>query len=226
MSAIASQVNTLPDQVAYYKKAYNITSVHQKLVDYQGRYLGPAGHQLEGLKNVKMALNGLLYWGGGLNKNRDNRNPLLPSALNSLCKEGFSSAIYLYDRGFNGAVKESHCTDKLGQSNSIHYLSKIQSKQSKEVLERIYKAIKLQQQGPIYMHCWNGFHASNAMAAVALRQFCDYSEADALKFWKTNAEGTDRRENFSLMLNFIRNFEPYPEFQISESEKSLICLSR
>ncbi len=221
---MAGQGSTLSDQAANYKKAYHLTSVHQKLVDYKGHYLGPAGHSLEGLKNVKMALPGILYWGGGLNKGRDNRNPLLPSALNSLCKEGFTTAIYLYDQGFSGAVTESHCSDKLGQSNTIHYISKLQTKQSKEVLEKIYRAIKLVQPGPIYMHCWNGLHASNAMAAVALRQFCGYSATEAIQFWKTNAEGTDRNEDFSLMLNFVRNFEPYPEFQITEAEKSLICL--
>ena len=214
----------LKSQVSDYDKAYRLRTLHQKLVDYSGRYLGPKGHDLSELKNVKMALPGILYWGGANNTGRDNRNPLRAGALLSLCQEGFTTAIYLYDTGWDKAVKETSCTTRAGKSNTIRYLSKNPLADQKMILEQIYNRIKQISAGPLYLHCWNGLHASNQIAAIVLKQFCDYSADEALSFWHINAEGTEQTGHFAPFLQEIREFKVDPEFEITSAEKELVCL--
>jgi hypothetical protein len=52
----------------------------------------------------------------------------------------------------------------------MHY-PQIRISKARVLLETIFAAIKDSEMGPIYMHCWNGWHASGYISALSLRQF-------------------------------------------------------
>ncbi|MFN3454216.1 MAG: hypothetical protein ACK41T_04595 [Pseudobdellovibrio sp.] len=64
------------------------------------------------------------------------------------------------------------------------------------------------------MHCWNGWHASELVSALSLRQFCGMSALDALAYWNANADGNT--QGYDGIKKRILNFKPLTQFQITE----------
>lgn len=209
---------------ATYRERYALKSATQKLVDNYGR----GNESLYGVRNFRAVLNGIYYRGGANNvyhrsNKRDNMNPLPDDGLQNLCEEGFGTAIYLYSKNYSTAPKNTRCRTFENVDNDLNYhqASVLNGNaQIKRVLSLIYDHIRDPRLGPIYAHCWNGWHASGLAAATALRQFCGFSAEQAVQYWNQNI---DKHEVGEGVRRRIRQFVPYPEFQISEEEKKAIC---
>ena len=86
--------------------------------------------------------------------------------LNALCDAGIGTAIYLYSTQFPGPLT-IHCS-----KGSLDYIYRSwEGRGRAAVHQQIYNAIK-DKSKPVFIHCWNGIHATGAVAATALMQFC------------------------------------------------------
>jgi hypothetical protein len=213
------------EQVNDYEKRYVLNTNNQKLVDNRG----DGYEDLYGTRNFRVVLKGIVYRGGGNNAYnkygaRDNRNPLPELGLKNLCQEGFKSAVYLYTTNFSTASKQVNCQDFSKQENQLEYkqISGLDANNVNVFLEMFYKVIKGEILSPIYVHCWNGWHASGLVSTLALRQFCGYSAQQALAYWTANTDGNS--DGYSAIKKAIQDFVPRNQYQITESEKREICL--
>jgi hypothetical protein len=214
---------------AFYEARYQLADVLQKLTDDHGD--GFEG--LYGTRNLRFVLQGILYRGGSNNlyhkvHRRENKNQLPEDGLYNLCREGFSEAIYLYPTHFTGE-REIRCKPRVSVShsaiNTLRYrqLSPHSTKQLREILGDIYEHIVDPKRGPLYAHCWNGWHSSGMAAAIALRQFCGVGPDEAVKYWELGTDGVDKDPDYEEIREKIRSFEPVPELLISTERQKLIC---
>jgi len=209
---------------AVYRQRYAFKDATQKLVDNHGNGF----ERLYGLRNMRAVLNGIYYRGGANNayhrtNKRNNENPLPNDGLQNLCEEGFGTAVYFYSTNFGSAPKSVKCRAFDGSENTLEYrqVSILSGNaQVKQVLGIIYDHIRNARLGPVYMHCWNGWHASGFGGAVALRQFCGFTADQAVSYWNKNIDGAEIGESIR---NKIRAFTPYGEFQLSGAEKKAFC---
>ncbi len=223
--SISGSAFQLQEQVRQYEQRYQLTSREQKLVDNQGN-----GYEaLYGVRNFRTVLRGILYRGGANNAynkhgKRDNQNPLPVEGLKNLCEEGFKSAVYLYSTNFSVAPKAASCDDLNNAKNILGYkqLTALDEKNADIFLKMIYQAIKGEIESPIYMHCWNGWHASGLVSTLALRQFCGLDASQALQYWTQNTDG--HSTGYDAIKKRIKEFKPRAQFQITETERQEICL--
>jgi len=209
----------------FYQQQYQLTDKNQKLLNNRG----DGFEELYGLRNVRYVLNGLLYRGGANNKfhrsnRRDNMNPLQKGALTNLCKQGFSKAIYLYHTNFKNAPKSASCTDIHGKKNTIKYLNLVAHKQDdvKKIVKIVHESI-MNNDAPLYAHCWNGWHASGFVSAVSLMQFCGYSTEEAVQYWDENTDGHNTHSRYESMRKKIRNYTIDPTLLVPEDIQKVIC---
>ena len=145
------------------------------------------------------------------------------------CKKVLNGiAIYLYTRNFETAPKSISCTTRKGEKNTLKYENYWYNdlELNKEILKIVHTKIKGEDVTPIYAHCWNGWHASGLIAALALRQFCNVSPERAVSYWMRGADGTaDNTKAYDSLKRKIRNFTPSPSLTLTESERSLFCPS-
>ena len=215
----------LDEGVDFYQSRYNTTEVGQKITDNRGN----GQDDLYGTRNMRTVLKGVLYRGGANNyfhrtTPRNNMNPLPEDGLQNLCKEGFSSAIYLYSTRFETASEKSNCDRRFGGTNELKYWNylPLEKDQVKEIFAIVHKQIQ-HYSGPVYMHCWNGWHASGYASATSLMQFCGYSAEKAVAYWDANTDGNNTDAGYERIRQRIRNFQPYPEFQIPPKIQRQIC---
>ena len=214
------------------KEHYGLKTLNTKLVDNNGQGF----ENLYGTRNFRTVIANVMYRGGGNNtKNRDgtrpNQNPLPANGLKSLCEEGFDTAIYMYSAGYESAPPKVSCISrKTGKQNTLDYLqmSPYQEPKVREMLEMVSKKIKAARSKapftPAYIHCWNGWHASGLISAYMLRQFCNYSGSQAVKYWDLNTDGNDREPAFEKLRKQIRDFKPYEDLKLTSKERSAFCL--
>ncbi len=174
---------------------------------------------------MRVVLNGIVYRGGAnnyYNKNnkRDNENPMPEEGLENLLNEGFSTVIYLYSKNFADS-KKSTGPDKNGKYLNYIQNSLSNEKEIRQFLELVYSNIKDSTAGPIYIHCWNGWHQSGYASAIILMQFCGFTNDEAYSYWEKCAAGD--LSKYSHIKKAIYKFKPIKEFQISEEVKSIIC---
>lgn len=214
----------------FYKTRYGLGDIYAKLVDNRGNGFEP----LYGVRNMRVVLNGILYRGGANNvfnvhQKRPNDNPLPNEGLDHLCEEGFSTSVYLYEKNYETAPKLTRCTSVFKVSNELDYrqLSPLSSEvDARAVLKIIYdRLMSNSDQSPIYLHCWNGWHASGFISALSLRQFCGLNESQAVSYWDRNTDGYNTEPKYESIRRKIRNFKPFQEFQISAELKRKICLA-
>ncbi len=171
---------------------------------------------LQKVRYVKPVLMDVLYRGGG-----PGGQVLLPApALSSLCEAGFSSSIYLYPEK-NKASKTVGCTDQTGKGNELVY-SQVEFRNMRPILDQVYKSITTGT-GPVYVHCWNGWHASGEVAAKALMQFCGWSGAEAGKYWANNIGDQGNLPKYGGIIKRIAAFQPYADLKISAAQQNEIC---
>lgn len=210
-----------------------------KIIDNRGNGYEP----LYGLRNTRVVLHGVLYRGGANNAYhrsapRNNMNPLPTDGLANLCKESFGEAIYLYPTNFT--PQKISCTTRTDETNELIYtqtsvlnaaipgeqfsedFNANKSNEVRDILKKVHQCATGDGSCPIYAHCWNGWHASGFISALALRQFCDYTPAQAEQYW---VDGTDSpsNSNYPFIKAAIRSFQPFSDMQISVLRKSKIC---
>jgi hypothetical protein len=169
------------------------------------------GKKIAGVRNVKSVLSGVLYRGGG----PGGMVPIGSSGLRALCEAGFGKAIYLYTEGFSGARTVS-CTGPNGEPNAIRYETADYLSEKRAILSDVRSRIMDATKGPVLVHCWNGYHASGEIAAVALIQFCGYAAADAKSYWMRNQVG-------ARMISRVSRFREMPDLRVSSALETAIC---
>ena len=204
-----------------YKTRYAVECLNDKIVNNRG----DGYENLYGCRNVRTVLFGAVYRGGANNyyhktNKRDNHNPLPPDGLKHLANEGFSSAVYLYKKNFDTAdtiVISDSGTD------TLRYFQNDLSNEKKlyAVLKLVRDVLEDPDKGPIYVHCWNGWHQSGYLSAIILRQFCNFSAEEAVSYWLKNTDGV-KIDNERIM-NKIRNFVPFEDLIPSDEKRTEIC---
>jgi len=220
----AFQVHATLFDSQFYHQRYSLASPYEKLVNNVGE-----GHdELYGVRNFREVLKGVLYRGGANNAynkygKRDNRNPLPALGLKNLCEEGFKVSVYLYSRNFDSAAPQTHCNSVRGR-NTLEYVQFSPMSNPRALLEIIHGAIQDPEQGPVYAHCWNGWHASGLISALSLRQFCGVSGRDAVSYWEANVDGNNEPA-YQPIKDQILAFEPYADLSINTATRRRICPS-
>lgn len=208
-----------------YRERYGLEDVYMKLINNHG----DGYDNLYGVRNFRVVLHGVLYRGGANNvwhreNPRDNRNPLQASALNNLCEEGFGEAIYLYSTNASEMPRGTSCSARANNQITYTQISALASESNLDrILAKVHQRIQTPEMGPLFSHCWNGWHASGYVAATALRQFCNLSGEEAVAYWDRNTDGHNDDPRYESIRRRIRNFQPRPEWLISDAEQAVIC---
>lgn len=221
----AIQLEWLRNEVEKWQKEIPLNDPYQKMVNNTG----DGDPSLYGTRNFRAVLTGVYYRGGGNNyylkpRPRENMNPLPEVALKNLCQKGFAQSFYFYSNNFKTASPSTSCLAH-GQGNRLEYkqITALRASSPSILMQEIYKRIKGQTPGPIYGHCWNGWHASGYIAALALQQFCHWSKNESLQYWIQNTDGNNH--GYYTIKNGIQNFKIIPALEISDTERQLICPS-
>jgi len=220
-----STLTTLPSP-EYYKNRYTDGDLLYKVVDNWGKGF----NELYGTRNLRPILHGVAYRGGANNyfhtsKKRKNSNPLPSDGIDNLCEEGFSASIYLYRTNFKDAPVAHNCNCDEGGKNEMQYeqYDYYDKEHIYEMLKLVYESATNDSIGPVYLHCWNGWHASGFISAVILKQFCGMSDLDATAYWDLGTDGANTSPRYNKIRENIMKFEPYPEFIISDEQGNRIC---
>jgi outer membrane protein OmpA-like peptidoglycan-associated protein len=225
-SGFAQDSNSVSNTPHYYKLRYNEQDLLKKIVDNWGN-----GYDtLYGTRNVRPVLHGVAYRGGANNyyhktDKRNNHNPLPPDGMKALCKEGFSTSIYLYQNNFESASGCEVCLtkDSIEQEMDYRQLDYFDPTHVYEILKLVYESAKDTTKGPVYLHCWNGWHASGYISALILKQFCGFSDLEAVSYWDLGTDGMNYSPRYKKIRDDIKNFKPYSEFYISDALGNTLC---
>ncbi|MDX1651193.1 MAG: OmpA family protein [Brumimicrobium sp.] len=210
----------------YFKERYNEIDLMYKITDNYGEGFD----SLYGTRNLRPILHGVAYRGGANNyfhktNKRNNHNPLPDDGIRNLCAEGFSASVYLYRENFETAPPKDTCACVKGGWNDLSYyqFDYFDEKHIYEALKLVYESAINDSVGPVYLHCWNGWHASGLLAALTLRQFCGYDKWEAINYWDLGTDGANNSPRYQKIREMIKDFEPYEEFRISDSLGNAIC---
>ncbi|MFK8036793.1 MAG: OmpA family protein [Crocinitomicaceae bacterium] len=210
----------------YYKLRYTETDLMYKITDNKGNGFD----SLYGTRNMRPILHGVAYRGGAnnyyhLTDKRNNHNPLPNDGMKNLCKEGFSASIYLYRENFETAPLGDTCSCIDNDTNALKYYQKdyFDDQHVHDMVELVYHSAVDNTVGPIYLHCWNGWHASGFISAVILKQFCGFSNFEAVNYWDLGTDGANTSPRYQSQRERIKKFEPYPEFAIPDTLKACLC---
>lgn len=177
-----------------------------------GRGTAPA----EGLAFVRPVLSGVLYRAGFKGGDKA-RTGLSQAQLGDLCRAGFSQARYI-DFGKNTAYGITRC-----DRGEISYAPG-KSTRPAQVMRDIHAIIRNPAQGPMIVHCMWGVHSSGAIAAMALVQFCGWSEARAKAYWNEARNGADCSDGCDAWIDHhFETFEFDPALVPSAAEQAAIC---
>jgi hypothetical protein len=168
------------------------------------------GSQFHGIRDFREVMPGVLYRGGANNGHA----PLSHDELNALCEDDIGTAIYLYTTGFSGP-SVTHCS-----KGSLDYIDKgWEGSGRTAVHKQIYDAIKNNGK-PVFIHCWYGIHATGAVAATALMQFCNVSPQQAVDYWKV---GVPAKLQYPKVIQNIMSFKPDPALRLTPEERDQYC---
>jgi hypothetical protein len=215
------------ERIDFYKSRYGLNNVFDKRVDN----VGEGDLNLYGVRNFRVVLHGVLYRGGANNvyhntNRRANQNPLPQDGLDNLCEEGFGKSIYLYSTNFETAAPVTTCQSIFQKHHTFSYLQKSalgKDANLRFILQEVYDTIQNPSADPIYIHCWNGWHASGFTSATSLMQFCGYSGTEAVDYWDRNTDGFNQDPGYEKIRSRIRNFKPYSDLLISRDVQDRIC---
>ena len=210
----------------YYQTRYIEKDLMYKITDNKGNGFD----SLYGTRNMRPILHGVAYRGGAnnyyhLTDKRDNQNPLPTDGMHGLCQEGFSNGVYLYRHGFEGypTADTCNCVNDTWNKFSYSQLDYFDSTHVYKMLKMTYAAATNPEVGPVYLHCWNGWHASGYVSAVILKQFCGFSSWDAVNYWDLGTDGANTSPRYQEQRERIKKFTPYQEFMISDSLQKCLC---
>ena len=204
-----------------YQNLYGADCVEDKITNNRG----DGFEDLYGTRNFRVILHGVAYRGGGNNyyhrsNKRSNKNPLPMDGLNNLLNNGFSTSVYLYNVNFESSPKYL-VNNKSNDTLKYFQLGGNNSSELDSILMFTYNSIMNHDVGPVYLHCWNGWHQSGFVSAVLLKQFCGYSTEKALRYWEDCADNWTR--GYDRIRNAIRDFDPLQKYAIPEDISNEIC---
>ncbi len=213
----------LKSKAEYYKNKYKAKTVNEKITDNQGNGFD----ELYGTRNMRTILYGVAYRGGANNfyhkdekVKRNNSNPLPNDGLQHLANEGFSTAVYLYGTNFSTAPKLVISENK--KDTLRYYQNSLSNRtQIKQILLIVKEIIENPNKGPIYLHCWNGWHQSGYISSIILMQFCGYTNQKAVEYWIANTDGNSK--GYDKIKNKILEFEPFDDIKIDNDLINNIC---
>jgi hypothetical protein len=168
------------------------------------------GSTFAGIRDYREVMPGVLYRGGANN----GQNPLNPTQIRALCEQGVGSSFYLYRKNFGGAQ-----TYTCQQGQLRYEFSDWQGPGRARIHKAIYDAIKSTHK-PVFIHCWYGIHATGAVAATALMQFCDMPAPTAVQYWKI---GIAPKLQYQKVIDDILRFQPNPALRLTDEEKARFC---
>ncbi|MAP01736.1 MAG: hypothetical protein CMD01_02820 [Flavobacteriales bacterium] len=210
----------------YFKKRYKEEHLLKKIVDNKG----DGFDSLYGTRNMRPILHGVAYRGGANNyfhktQKRKNNNPLPNDGVLNLCREGFSSSVYLYKSNWDSSFSKNSCSCVNNTLNNLSYyqLNYFDSIDVDKMIHLVYNSALDSSVGPVYLHCWNGWHASGFIAAILLKQFCGYSSLDAVNYWDLCTDGTNISPRYNFIRDKIKAFKPIQKYTINDSLGNLIC---
>jgi hypothetical protein len=179
------------------------------LLSQQSNIMQP-GHPFRGIRDYREVMPGVLYRGGANN----GHGPLKHDQLDALCEAGIGTAVYLYRTGFSGP-STIQCS-----KGSLDYIYEgWEGPGRSDVHQQIYNVIKGKRK-PIFIHCWNGIHATGAVAATALMQFCKLPPQKAVEYWKV---GVAPRVQYPSVVRSIEVFQPNPKLELTTEERNEFC---
>jgi hypothetical protein len=243
----------LASSVEKYRSRYPLTDPTKKLIgdwgkvpsDIAGVDAGALETDLKGVRNFRYVLDGLLYRGGKINPGDtprySSKQSMSKNGLENLCKQGFGTAIYLYnDPVLRSEPQDVTCETKDGKDNKLNYENLtplVSTADAKAILTTVHAALTDGPHQPIYVHCWNGWHAPGYISALALRQFCGFSGDEAVKYWNVDTDGNCRGatrgriqsgNSYDSIRSKIRAYQPgnFPELNISADVANAVCPSR
>lgn len=207
--------------IRHYRERYGVKELTKKITNNHGNGFD----SLYGTRNMRPVLHGIWYRGGANNafhkrRKRDNRNPLPNDGLKNLARDGFSRAYYLYSTRFSKA-KKSVVYDTTKPAMPYFMNNVPDRKRMRELVVEAYKVMLSDSLGPIYAHCWNGWHQTGFVSTLMLRQFCDFTPQQALQYWNICTDGVNK--GYDHIKKAILNYEPFDGFEISANLKEEIC---
>ncbi len=165
-------------------------------------------------KAPRTILPGLLI-GSGVPKGYGGKS-LPVEKVKEYCEQGITTAFYLYPSENFSTEGTYNCG-----SGSIRYKGgAFRGRDTKEVLETILRAANRGEK--VLVHCWNGSHATGEIAALALKQFCGYSDKEAANYWKQNIHDKFQSK-YESILKRIRNFETFSDLNFTSSQRAKFC---
>jgi len=193
--------------------------------DFTARAGGPSGKAMlthntsgaaDGLAFVRPVLSGVLYRGGFKGGDKG-RTGLSSSQRTQLCDTGFSSAFYA-DFGKHTDYRQTSCG-----SGSLDYQS-ARSSRPANVMKAIHDVIENPGKGPVMVHCMWGVHSSGALSAMALVQFCGWSETRAKEYWNDARNKAPCSGGCDKWIDAkFSHFSADPSLNISEAQRAAIC---
>ncbi len=168
------------------------------------------GTQFHGVRDFREVMPRVLYRGGANN----GHGPLTQDQLKALCEDDIGTAIYLYTTGFRG-----DSTTKCSKGTLDYIDEGWEGAGRSAVHKKIFDTIKNHGK-PVFVHCWNGIHATGAIAATALVQFCNVSPQKAVEYWKV---GVAAKVQYSKVIESILSFHPNPALTLTTDEQNAYC---
>jgi hypothetical protein len=216
-----NEIDALSEKIEAYKEKFKVSSIYESITDNHGDNCP----LVYGTRNMRVVLHGIVYRGGAnnvYNKNlvRDNKNPMPEEGLENLLKVGFSTSVYLYQKNFSD-VNKIIGPDSNGRTLKYIQNSLSNDKEIRELLELVYRNILDPASGPIYLHCWNGWHQSGYASALILMQFCGFTNEEAYRYWEKCAAGNLTK--YRHIKKAIFEFKPYKEYKLPSEIKKMIC---
>jgi hypothetical protein len=91
-------------------------------------------------------------------------------------------------------------------------------------MKEIHDIIRNPGRGPMVVHCMWGVHSSGAISAMALVQFCGWSEERAKAYWDEARNGADCADGCEAWIDHhFDTFEFNPNLTLTAAEKAAIC---
>lgn len=177
-----------------------------------GRGQSPA----QGLAFFRPVLAGVLYRAGFKGGDKA-RTGLSAPQRTELCQAGFSSARYI-DFGKNTDYGTTFC----GKGEMTYSPGK--STRPADVMREIHDIIRNPARGPMVVHCMWGVHSSGAISAMALVQFCGWSEARAKTYWDDARNGAGCADGCEAWIDHhFDTFDFDPSLTLTAAEQAAIC---
>ena len=170
----------------------------------------------EGIAFFRPVLSGVLYRAGFKGGDKE-RTGLTSGQRSDLCGKGFSTAFYA-DFGKNTDYGATSCG-----TGSLDYRSARSSRPS-EVMKAIHDTIRSPGKGPVLVHCMWGVHSSGALSAMALVQFCGWSEDRAKAYWDDARNDAPCSGGCDKWIDAkFEGFKVDPALAITDAERAAIC---